>query len=163
MREPELSCPPAGIDLAVVGAHLSGQPLNHQLTSRGAHLVSTQRSAAPYRLYALANTSPPKPGIVRAPGFAGPGIELEIWRLSAAAFGSFVAEVPAPMGIGTVELGDGRSVKGFICETAALEGATEITQYGSWRNFLASLRRASSDARPAEPKAKGNKKRSSKL
>jgi allophanate hydrolase len=163
MREPELSCPPAGIDLAVVGAHLSGQPLNHQLTSRGAQRVSTQRSASHYRLYALANTTPPKPGIVRAPGFEGPGIELEIWRLSAEAFGSFVAEVPAPMGIGTVELADGRSVKGFICESAALEGATEITQYGGWRNYLASLPRVSKAARPAKAKATGNKKRSARL
>jgi allophanate hydrolase len=139
LRETELSCPPAGVELAVVGAHLSGQPLNHQLTSRGGQLVAKLRTAAHYRLYALAHSTPPKPGLVRSPGFGGPGIELEVWRLSAEAFGSFVAEIPAPMGIGTAELSDGRSVKSFICETAALEGATEITQYGGWRNYLASL------------------------
>ena len=126
----------AGVDLAVVGAHLRGQPLNHQLTSRGAQLVETRQSAPDYRLYALANTTPPKPGLVRTPGFTGPGIELEIWRMSAAAFGSFVAEVPQPMGIGTVKLSDGRKVKGFMCETAALEGATDITHFGGWRAYL---------------------------
>lgn len=139
LGEPAPAGPPDGVDLAVVGAHLSGQPLNHQLTSRGARLVETCQSAAHYRLYALANTTPPKPGLVRVPGFAGPGIELEVWRLSAEAFGTFVAATPAPMGIGTVELADGRVVKGFMCETAALEGATEITQHGGWRAYLASL------------------------
>ena len=126
----------AGVELAVVGAHLTGQPLNRQLTSRGAQLVSTCQSAPDYRLYALANTTPPKPGLVRSPGFAGPGIELEVWRMSDAAFGSFVAEVPQPMGIGTVKLSDGRTVKGFMCETAALEGATDITHFGGWRAYL---------------------------
>ena len=107
----------------MAGAHLSGQPLNHQLTSRQATLVRTVRSASDYRLYALAGTTPPKPGLVRAPGFSGPGIELEVWSLGREAFGSFVAEVPAPMTIGTAELEDGTRVKGFSCEPAALEGA----------------------------------------
>ncbi len=127
---------PRGVLVSVVGAHLSGQPLNHQLTSRWAKLVRTCCTAADYRLYALANTKPPKPGLVRTPGFAGPGIETEVWEMSYAAFGEFVAEVPAPMGIGNVVLEDGSSVKGFLCEVAALDGAEDISSYRGWRAFL---------------------------
>lgn len=126
---------PEHVDVSVVGAHLAGQPLNHQLTSRGARLVKTCRTAANYQLYALANTTPPKPGLVRTPGFFGSGIETEVWRLTPRAFGEFVAEVPAPMGIGTVTLDDGSEVKGFLCEVAALEGARDITEFGGWRAF----------------------------
>ena len=126
--------------LAVVGAHLSGQPLNRQLTSRGATLQFTTRTAADYRLYALANTTPPKPGLVRSPDFAGQGIEVEVWRLSTTAFGEFTAEVPAPLAIGNLVLADGMRVKGFVCEPAALDsGAKEITDFGGWRSYLASL------------------------
>jgi allophanate hydrolase len=125
-----------GICIAVVGAHLSGQPLNHQLVEREGALLWTCRSAKGYRLFALANTSPPKPGLVRAPGFAGPGIELEIWSMTAAAFGDFVAIVPPPMTIGTIELEDGATCKGFLCEPFALEGAEEITSFGGWRAYL---------------------------
>jgi allophanate hydrolase len=129
---------PGYVDLSVVGAHLSDQPLNHQLTSRGARLVKTCRTAADYRLFALANTQPSKPGLTRDPGFAGPGIETEVWRLGYEAFGQFVAEVPAPMGIGNVTLEDGTSVKGFLCEIAALSGARDISSFGGWRPFLRS-------------------------
>jgi len=124
--------------LAVVGAHLTGQPLNWQLTSRGAQLVRTGRTARNYRLFALANTTPAKPGLVRQAGAAGGGIEIELWSLPPSAFGSFVAEVPSPMVIGSVGLLDGTTVKGFLCEPAALEGATEITHLGGWRAYLAS-------------------------
>ena len=125
--------------LAVVGAHLSGQPLNRQLTSRGASLQFTTRTASDYRLYALANTTPPKPGLVRSPGFDGPGIEVEVWRLSTTAFGEFTAEVPFPLAIGNLVLADGLNVKGFVCEPAALDfAAREITEFGGWRSFLAS-------------------------
>jgi allophanate hydrolase len=140
LDEPAITTSPAFVDLSVVGAHLSGHPLNRQLTSRDARLVKTCRTAKDYRLYALANTTPPKPGLVRAPAFAGPGIETEVWRLTNEAFGQFVAEVPAPMGIGNVTLEDGTSVKGFLCESAALEGAQEITSFGGWRSFLVSMR-----------------------
>jgi allophanate hydrolase len=122
--------------LAVAGAHLSGQPLNHQLTSRQARLVQTTRTAPGYRLYALAGTQPPKPGLVREPGFEGAGIEVEVWSLGREAFGSFVAEVPPPMVIGTVELADGGSAKGFLCEPFAIAQSREITGFGSWRAFL---------------------------
>lgn len=124
------------ITLAVVGAHLTGQPLNGQLTRRGARIVSAQRTAPGYRLYALPGTVPPKPGLVRAPGFAGPGIEVEVWSLEPADFGGFVAEVPAPLTIGTVSLDDGSAVKCFLCEPFAVAGATEITEFGGWRAYL---------------------------
>ncbi len=133
---PACGMPPQSIHLAVVGAHLTGQPLNRQLTSRGATLVRSTRTAVDYRLYALANTTPPKPGLVREPGFAGPGIAVEVWSLASAAFGEFTAEVPAPLAIGNLVLADGTSVKGFVCEPSALEGATEITSHGGWRAYL---------------------------
>ena len=136
--------PPAredGVELAVVGAHLSGQPLNHQLTTRNARLVHTCRTAAHYRLFALANTTPPKPGLVRAPEFSGEGIEVEVWQLSAEAFGDFVAQVPQPMTIGTVELDNGAHCKGFLCEPCACDGATEITHLGGWRSYIATVQK----------------------
>ncbi|MCX6936899.1 MAG: allophanate hydrolase [Verrucomicrobia bacterium] len=129
----------SSILLAVVGAHLTGQPLNHQLTSRAAEFIGTFRTAADYKLFALAGTTPPKPGLVREPGFSGPGLEVELWRLSPEAFGAFTAEVPAPLAIGTLVLADGRAVKGFVCEPSALNGATEITAFGGWRYYLGSL------------------------
>ena len=124
------------IQVAVVGAHLSGQPLNKQLTDRSARLIETTRTAKGYRLFALANTSPPKPGLV-FDGQAAGCIEVEIWELDLAAFGSFVALIPAPLGIGTLKLIDGRTVKGFICEPYAVEGAKDITSSGGWRAWLA--------------------------
>ena len=129
--------PSGWIELAVVGAHLAGQPLHSQLTERGARLVATTRTAPDYQLFALANTTPPKPGLVRAPGSSGPGIEVEVYALSAERFGSFVALIPPPLGIGNVHLAEGRTVKGFICEPAGLTGATDITALGGWRNYLA--------------------------
>ena len=128
--------PPGCVLLAVVGAHLTGQPLNTQLTERGARLVETTRTASGYKLYALANTVPPKPGLVRVPGFDGPGIEVEVWAMPTLHFGSFVAAIPAPLGIGSIELADGSTVSGFVCEPFAIGSATEITQYGGWRAYL---------------------------
>jgi allophanate hydrolase len=125
------------VSLAVVGAHLSGLPLNHQLTDRAAYREATTRTAPVYRLYAL-DTVPPKPGMVRVgPGETGAAVEAEVWSLDEEAFGSFVAQVPPPLSIGTVELADGRRVKGFLCEPAALVGAEDITGYGAWRAWLA--------------------------
>jgi allophanate hydrolase len=128
------------LEIAVVGAHLTGQPLNRQLTERGATLVRTTATTREYRLYALAGTAPPKPGLVRETGFDGPGIEVEVWAMPAARFASFVAEIPPPLGIGTVALADGTAVKGFICEPQGLAGATEITHFGGWRAFRNSFR-----------------------
>jgi allophanate hydrolase len=129
----------SGILLAVVGAHLRGQPLNHQLTSRQAEFIRQTRTAPCYRLFALANTQPPKPGLKRVAEKLPQGIEVEIWSLDDAAFGSFVAEIPPPLGIGTLELEDGTSVKGFLCEPIGLDGARDITEFGGWRTFRASL------------------------
>ena len=125
------------VQLAVVGAHLSGQPLNFQLTDRGGKLLKTTRTTTDYRLYALAGTEPPKPGLVKTVGFKGEGLEVEVWSLSYEAFGAFTEDVPAPLGIGTLTLQDGSCVKGFICEPWAIEQATEITRFGGWRNYLA--------------------------
>ncbi len=126
---------PGCVTVAVVGAHLSGEPLNGQLTERGARLVETTATAPDYRLFALADTTPPKPGLVREPGFAGPGIEVEVWAMPEDAFGSFVNAVPPPLGIGSVRLASGDWVKGFICEAAGLAGARDITDYGGWRAY----------------------------
>jgi allophanate hydrolase len=127
------------VRIAVVGAHLSGEPLNHQLTGRAGRLLAATRTAARYRLYALAGTTPPKPGLVHA-GDDGAAIEVEVWELGEEAFGSFVAEVPPPLAIGTVELEDGTSVKGFVCEPRALAGATDITHFGGWRAYRSAAR-----------------------
>ena len=121
-----------GVLLAVVGAHLRGQPLNHQLTSRRARFVRRTRTAPYYRLYALTNTQPPKPGLRRVAEKLPQGIEIEVWALDEAGFGSFVAEIPPPLGIGTLDLDDGTSVKGFLCEPIGLEGARDITEFGGW-------------------------------
>jgi allophanate hydrolase len=129
-------CPPGCVTVAVVGAHLSGQPLNAQITDRGGRLLRACRTAPDYRLYALDGTIPPKPGLVRDGDFSGPGIEVEVWAMPENHFGSFVAAIPPPLGIGSVTLEDGRNVKCFICEPYAVEGATEITRFGGWRGFL---------------------------
>jgi allophanate hydrolase len=135
-RSSELRSQDREVRLAVVGAHLRGQPLNGQLTSRNAKFLGQSLTAPDYRLYSLTGTSPAKPGLVREPGFAGKGIEVEIWSLDLEAFGSFTAEVPPPLAIGTVQLHDGSYVKGFVCEPAGLSGASEITAYGGWRAYL---------------------------
>jgi allophanate hydrolase len=126
----------AVIHLAVVGAHLSGQPLNGQLTERGASLVRAVKTAPDYRLYALAGTVPPKPGLQRVAAGTGFAIELEVWAMPEEQFGSFMKLVPAPLGIGTLRLEDGSEVKGFICEPFALESAQDISRYGGWRAYL---------------------------
>jgi allophanate hydrolase len=127
-----------GVKLAVVGAHLAGMPLHWQLTSREARLVSAIKTAPVYRLYAIANSTPPKPALVHV-GEGGASIAVEIYELDVEAFGSFTAEVPAPLAIGTVTLEDGSSVKGFVAEPRALDGAADITHLGGWRAYIASL------------------------
>ncbi|MGO4683272.1 allophanate hydrolase [Hyphomicrobium sp. 2TAF46] len=123
------------VQVAVVGAHLRGQPLNGQLTERDAVYRETCRTAKGYRLYALPGTTPPKPGLVFEGSGPG-GLEVEIWEMDEAAFGSFVALIPPPLGIGTLVLDDGRQVKGFLCEGHALRGAEDITEFGGWRAWL---------------------------
>lgn len=127
------------IQIAVVGAHLTGQPLNHQLTSRGGLFVKATHTAPIYKLFALAGTVPPKPGLVRIDPKCdrGHSIEIEVWALSATDFGAFVAEIPSPLGIGTLLLAENETVKGFICEPFGLINARDISHYGGWRAYLA--------------------------
>ncbi|UCI21293.1 allophanate hydrolase [Mesorhizobium sp. B2-1-8] len=124
------------IDLVVVGAHLSGMPLNGQLNQLGAQFLRATRTAAAYKLYALAGQSVPKPGLIRVAD-GGMRIDVEVWRLGPEAFGRFVAAIPAPLGIGTVELDDGTPAKGFLVESAGLDGASDISSFGGWRRFVA--------------------------
>jgi allophanate hydrolase len=134
---PDATAFPSGlVRVAVCGAHLSGLPLNAQLTSRAAHLVGATRSAPDYKLFALPGGPPHRPGMLKVAQGGGP-IELEVWALPAQEFGSFVAGIPAPLGIGTIELEDGSFVQGFVCEALATEQATDITHFGGWRAFLA--------------------------
>ena len=130
------------VQVAVAGAHLSGMPLNHQLTGPGGVLLRTCKTASDYRLYLLPETAPPKPGLLREPGFAGPGLEVEVWGLTPEAFGRFVENIPGPLGIGKLALDDGTQVSGFICEPYLLAGARDITSFGGWRAFLASQAKA---------------------
>ncbi|PKM22324.1 MAG: allophanate hydrolase, partial [Gammaproteobacteria bacterium HGW-Gammaproteobacteria-14] len=125
---------PGRIEVAVCGAHLSGMPLNHQLTSRGGWLSLATHSAPCYRLYALPGGPPFRPGMVRDE--AGAAIEVEVWSIPEQYFGSFVAAIPAPLGIGKVELTDGRWVTGFICEGQGIDGAEDITAFGGWRSYM---------------------------
>jgi allophanate hydrolase len=131
---------PGCIRVAVVGAHLTGMPLNFQLSTRDAVLVEQTTSAAHYRLFALPGTVPPKPGLARVTE-DGAAIIVELWDVPQARFGEFVAEIPPPLGIGNLELADGRWVKGFICEPYALDGARDITSFGGWRAFIAETRK----------------------
>ncbi|WP_455556978.1 allophanate hydrolase [Comamonas sp.] len=121
------------MELAVVGAHLSGMPLNHELLACGARLQQATTTAPNYRLYALQDTVPAKPGLARAE--EGAAIAVEVWEIPIANLGRFLAGVPAPLGIGNVQLQDGRMVKGFICEGFALAQALDITAHGGWRAY----------------------------
>lgn len=125
------------VRVAVCGAHLEGLPLNHQLTSRGAHLVTCSSSSADYKLYALPGGPPFRPGMVRVEkGETGSAIEVEVWEMAARDFGSFVAGIPAPLGIGTITLGNGERVLGFVCEQYAVKDAEDISHFGGWRAYL---------------------------
>jgi allophanate hydrolase len=138
------------LPIAVVGAHLSGMPLNGQLTERGATLLRTAATSNAYRLHALPGTVPPKPGLQRvAEGQEGAAIALEIWAVPLAHVGSFLALIPPPLGLGSVELADGTWVKGFICEGHALAGAQDVTSHGGWRAYVASRAASAAPAAPA--------------
>ncbi len=136
-RPVEPVVPSSFVKLAVVGAHLSGMPLNHELTSRNAMFISATRTTNDYKLYALAGTVPPKPGLIRVADGSGEAIAIEIWAMSPEAYGSFVANIPAPLGIGTLRIEGGGLVQGFLVEAEALKGARDITNYKSWRAFVA--------------------------
>lgn len=125
------------VQVVVCGAHLEGLPLNWQLTERGGYFVEKSQSTKGYRLYALAGGPPMRPGMV-VDETSDQSIEIEIWELPMLEFGSFVAAIPAPLGIGKVQTADGRWLPGFICEASGLEGAEDITKFGGWRKWLAS-------------------------
>jgi allophanate hydrolase len=126
-----------GTLVAVVGAHLSGLPLNHQLADLGATLDRETRTAAIYRLYALSGAVPPKPGLVRVGRETGASIELEVWRIGHAGLGRLIGGVAAPLSIGAVELLDGSKVSGFVCDSRVTPSARDITEWGGWRAFVA--------------------------
>jgi allophanate hydrolase len=129
--------PPGMIEIAAVGAHLSGLPLNRELTALGGVLLREVETPPDYRLYALPGTVPAKPGLLRvAPGEGGP-IKAEIWGLAPAAFGSFVAAIPSPLGVGTLSFSDGTTAKGFLVEAEAVKGAKDVTAFGGWRAYVA--------------------------
>jgi len=140
LSQPPLAVLPANagdeIAVAVVGAHLSGMALNGELRALGGRLLEEATTAPDYLLYAL-DTMPPKPGMLRVEPGTGHPIKLELWALSAAAFGKFVAAIPPPLSIGTIRLADGRGVKGFLVEPAAVNGARDISAFGGWRAFVA--------------------------
>jgi len=141
LPQPPLAALPAGLSadeiaIAVVGAHLSGMALNGELKALGGRLLEQARTAPDYKLYALA-TTPPKPGMLRVEAGTGSSIELELWALSAGSFGKFVAAIPPPLSIGTIRLADGRGVKGFLVEPAAVNGARDISAFSGWRAFMA--------------------------
>jgi allophanate hydrolase len=125
------------IEIAVVGAHLSGLPLNHELTSAGGVFLRTVETVPDYRLFALPGTTPPKPGLLRVGAGAGHAIAAEVWALDAAAFGRFVAAIPSPLGIGTIRFSDGTAVKGFLVEAEAVKDARDVSGFGGWRGYLA--------------------------
>jgi len=128
------------VDVAVVGAHLSGQPLNGQLTERGGRLVRACRTAPHYRLYVLPRSTPAKPGLVRDRFGYGHHIEVEVWRLPETTYGGFVAAIQSPLGLGRLELEDGTWAQGFLCEPWALQEAEEISSLGGWRAWLSVAR-----------------------
>ncbi len=123
--------------VALVGAHMTGLPLNHEIAGRGGRFLFEGRTAPGYRLYALAGGPPKRPGLVRSPD--GGSIALEVWSIPLARFGEFMEGIPAPLGIGTIRLEGGATVKGFLCENAGLEGAEDITSLGGWRAYLKQL------------------------
>lgn len=126
------------IEIFVVGAHLTGMPLNKDLVALGGVFARAVKTLPDYRFFALPGTVPPKPGMIFAPGSAGPGIAGEVWTLPPEGFGRFVAMIPAPLGIGKISLDDGSIVSGFLCEAYAVADATDITALGGWRAYLQS-------------------------
>lgn len=134
-----MSEPETDIEIAVVGAHLSGMPLNGELTSRGGRLLRATQTEAIYTLSALPGGPPKRPGLLRMAEGAGHAIAVEVWSLPASGFGTFVAGIPTPLCIGTLRLADGSTPKGFLVEPAGLIGAIDVSTFGGWRAYIASL------------------------
>src|SRR5260370_10665831 len=141
LTQPPLAALPSGVNgdeiaIAVVGAHLSGMALNGELKTLRGRLLEEAATAPDYTLYAL-STTPPKPGMLRVEPGKGYQIELELWALSAAAFGKFIAAIPPPLSIGTIRLADRRAAEGFLVEPLAINGARDISSFAGWRAFMA--------------------------
>ena len=130
---------PDEVELAVVGAHLSGMALNGELAGRGARFLRAGKTTTDYRLFALPGGPPRRPGLLRVSDGAGHAIDTEVWALTTEAFGAFVAGVPAPLGIGTARLADGTRPMGFIVESEATRGAEDISHWGGWRGYINAL------------------------
>ena len=128
------------IGIAVVGAHLTGMPLNSELKSFGARFLERTTTTADYRLFLLSGTTPAKPGLLRVGVDAGVAVDVEIWTMPAEQFGRFVASIPAPLSIGTLTISDGRDVKGFLVEAEATRDARDISAFGGWRNFMEQMK-----------------------
>ena len=126
------------VEIAVVGAHLTGLPLNRELVELGASFLREVETTRDYRLFALPGTVPAKPGLLRVADGAGAAIKAEVWTLDPAGFGAFVAKIPAPLTIGAVRLSDGGSVKGFLVEAEAVKAAEDVSRFGGWRAYLGS-------------------------
>ncbi|MDR3495817.1 MAG: allophanate hydrolase [Ancalomicrobiaceae bacterium] len=137
--EAQPQVPDGMIGIAVVGAHLSGLALNRELVDLGASFVKTAETAPSYKLYALPGGPPQRPGLVRVADGEGAGIEIEIWAMPPDGFGTFVAAIPPPLGIGTLQLADGSAVKGFLAEGIATSGATDVSHHRGWRAYLAGV------------------------
>lgn len=135
-KELPAAAAPGMIEIGVVGAHLSGMPLNGELTALGGSFLRATTTTADYRLFALPGGPPARPGLLRGCPGEGAPIAIEVWSLPVAAFGSFVAGIPAPLGIGTLALADGTRVKGFLCEAVATDGARDVSDFGGWRAFV---------------------------
>jgi allophanate hydrolase len=129
-----LACRPS-IEIAVVGAHLKGMPLHHQIQNSACQLIETTVTAKEYRLFALANTTPPKPGLMRVEE-GGSAIEVEVYRMPLDQVGMFLSQIPAPLGLGSIKLESGKVIKGFICEPIGIQDAKDISEFGGWRGYL---------------------------
>jgi allophanate hydrolase len=127
------------IEIAVVGAHLSGLPLNRELVELGASFSREVETTPDYRLFALPGTTPPKPGLLRVSDGSGVALKAEVWTLDPAGFGAFVAKIPPPLGVGSIRFKDGVPVKGFLVEAEAVKKAEDISRFGGWRAYLKSL------------------------
>src|SRR5262249_36635885 len=134
---PMAAAGPGEIAIAVVGAHRAGMALNHELRDLGGRYLETITTAPDYQLFALDSAVPAKPGLLRVAAGSGSAIELETWALAAEPFGRLVAQVPPPLTIGSIRLRDGRLIKGFLVEAAAIANARNISSFGSWPAFLA--------------------------
>jgi allophanate hydrolase len=142
LREKPVQVPPDMIEVIVVGAHMSGLPLNGELHAHGAIFVREAKTAASYKLFALPGGPPHRPGLLRVAGGEGTSIAVEVWALPPEGLGRFMTAIPSPLSIGTIRLTDGSSAKGFLCEPQDLLEARDISHHGSWRAYLAAQEHA---------------------